>query len=226
MLFLPAKVHQQVDHDNSNLAKRLLSIIYPFSLLPLPSLSILKLNLTTKLNQTKHLDKYAKICYQTGKDQLHFRLASDFNLLPIILNHGTLQPIKNLPDQVQAPPNALSFIKLSVSSMDKKTPVSNLITETVTIYVDVYKQHRSSLIEFMMSNQIGSSLFSESDRFSSELMHHNISIHGFSGESYLPDVRPSYNCFQAFSEYCAYEDKPIIYIVIEYRVNVIEYQSF
>ncbi len=90
--FLTAKIRHQLDGDYAELARSLLSFLYPPALLPIPALSTIQFVPSARLYAQHKIERHTVLDVQTPASAgIHFRTVYPVTLWPLAVEHASLQ---------------------------------------------------------------------------------------------------------------------------------------
>lgn len=155
--FLTARIQKQLDDDFPEIAQAMLEVLVPQQLAPIPSMTILELELDRSESQLAggyELPRHTELVTESvGAESCAYRTAWPVHLWPIAIDTATLTPPPfGIPAGVDDS-SALSMLKLQLSTFDSEMTFSEFDgLDSLRFFLNGQRQYIFDVYELLANN--------------------------------------------------------------------------
>lgn len=148
--FLTANVQQQFDQDYSELAQNILSILYPESLLPIPSLTTVKFSPSNDLSESIKVARLTEIT-TVGDKPCRFQTCYDLNLLPVEIGTINYQRSSEVESSLVQVSGSKAYLRLSLNKLNDDFAFDPG-SDKLRFYLNTQRQYSNRLYHYIFNH--------------------------------------------------------------------------
>lgn len=205
---LNARVHQKIEDDYPNLVRQLLRMLFPQSICPLPSYSIMEFKIGEQSNAIEFIPEASLFTIKDDDVETTFSTCADVDLYPISFYNVE---IFEAPFNLYKPDKALfsqSLLKLSFKHYDDESPIISCLGESLVFYLDGELQDSYRLYDILFSELDCMVLSTDKLEDGTELDKECLKPYSIENEiNVLPYPVQGFGALSAINEFFNYTDK-------------------
>ncbi len=157
--FLTARIHKKLDDEFPQITEAMLSVLYPHFLRPVPSMSVVQLQLApgADINEAQHMPRHSELLTRPIQGlPVRYRTAYAVDVWPIRISEARLEAAERTAFAMTRS-DTVATLHLRIEATGQQ-PLSNLAIQSLRFYLDGESQLVFALHELLLNSVQGVTL--------------------------------------------------------------------